>query len=207
MRSLSDKPGSNSISQAFLENPDSGEDIKGKLQFKNLIKQANAMPLLIVFKSFGININEYNRKAICPFPSHNGGAERSPSFLFYKETNSFYCFGCKTGGGPVNFLSSLKNISKKDAALKLLESYSGNTDSVSLLEEFESNSYDERTSLLLDFSKKINEFISLNNDQKSIKYADKICFTFDLINSKHKLDNNALKSLINKLYLLLGQYK
>ncbi|MDL2324089.1 DNA primase [Ruminococcaceae bacterium OttesenSCG-928-A16] len=44
-------------------------------------------------------------KGLCPF--HN---EKTPSFYVYPETNSFYCFGCGAGGGPINFVKSIQNL-------------------------------------------------------------------------------------------------
>ena len=51
---------------------------------------------------------------LCPF--HN---EKTPSFVVYPETQSFYCFGCGTGGDVITFI---KNINRLDyvEAIKFL---------------------------------------------------------------------------------------
>lgn len=52
----------------------------------------------------------------CPFPGHK---DHNPSFLVYKKTDSFYCFGCGKGGNAVNFLVEYYKISKKEARKRL----------------------------------------------------------------------------------------
>ena len=39
---------------------------------------------------------------LCPF--HN---EKTPSFVVYPETQSFYCFGCGAGGDVITFIMSV----------------------------------------------------------------------------------------------------
>ena len=51
-----------------------------------------------------------NLLGLCPF--HN---EKSPSFYIYTETNSFYCFGCQTGGNVINLAMKLYGYSFKEA--------------------------------------------------------------------------------------------
>lgn len=50
------------------------------------------------------------RNIACPFHEDN-----SPSLKIYEKTNSFYCFGCGSGGGPINFVMLYKNCSFKEA--------------------------------------------------------------------------------------------
>ena len=42
---------------------------------------------------------------LCPF--HN---EKTPSFTVYPESNSFYCFGCGTGGDVISFVRRMENL-------------------------------------------------------------------------------------------------
>ena len=42
---------------------------------------------------------------LCPF--HN---EKTPSFVVYPETQSFYCFGCGAGGDVITFIKKINNI-------------------------------------------------------------------------------------------------
>lgn len=56
---------------------------------------------------------------LCPF--HN---EKSPSFVVYPETQSFYCFGCGAGGDVINFVKKINNIDYVEA-VKLLATRAG----------------------------------------------------------------------------------
>lgn len=52
----------------------------------------------------GIDLVEQGSRetGFCPFH-----AEENPSFTVYTETNSFYCFSCGVGGGPLQLVSRL----------------------------------------------------------------------------------------------------
>lgn len=49
-------------------------------------------------------------KGLCPF--HN---ERSPSFMIYPETQSYYCFGCGAGGDVIKFVMEMNSLSYIEA--------------------------------------------------------------------------------------------
>ncbi len=46
-----------------------------------------------------------NLKGLCPFHS-----EKTPSFVVYKDTQSYYCFGCGAGGDVINFIMRQENL-------------------------------------------------------------------------------------------------
>ena len=48
---------------------------------------------------------------LCPF--HN---EKTPSFVVYPDTQSFYCFGCGAAGDVINFVRKYNNLSYVEAA-------------------------------------------------------------------------------------------
>jgi len=52
----------------------------------------------------------FDYKMKCPFTSHQGGNERTPSLHISDKTNSFYCFGCHEHGGPPQFLVKYRDI-------------------------------------------------------------------------------------------------
>ncbi|MCL2487464.1 MAG: DNA primase [Oscillospiraceae bacterium] len=56
---------------------------------------------------------------LCPF--HN---EKTPSFVVYTDTNSFYCFGCGVGGDVITFVKRIENLDYLDA-LKFLADRAG----------------------------------------------------------------------------------
>lgn len=58
-------------------------------------------------------------KGLCPF--HN---EKTPSFTVFPDTNSYFCFGCQSGGDVVSFVKNIENISYAEA-IKLLAERSG----------------------------------------------------------------------------------
>lgn len=47
---------------------------------------------------------------LCPF--HN---EKTPSFTVFSSENSFYCFGCGTGGDAITFIKKIENLDYPDA--------------------------------------------------------------------------------------------
>ena len=51
-----------------------------------------------------------NLVGLCPF--HN---ERTPSFTVLSSENSFYCFGCGTGGDAITFVKKIENLDYPDA--------------------------------------------------------------------------------------------
>ncbi len=56
---------------------------------------------------------------LCPFHS-----EKTPSFVVYPETQSFYCFGCGAGGDVITFIKKINNIDYVEA-VKLLAARAG----------------------------------------------------------------------------------
>lgn len=52
----------------------------------------------------------------CPF--HN---DNTPSMKIYPDTNSFYCFGCQTGGDVLKYWMLSKGMGYKDAIKNLLD--------------------------------------------------------------------------------------
>ncbi|MDE5790066.1 MAG: DNA primase [Muribaculaceae bacterium] len=59
-----------------------------------------------------------NYMGLCPF--HN---ERTPSFSVNKRKNFCYCFSCKQGGSPVNFIMKKEGLSYHEALLHLARKY------------------------------------------------------------------------------------
>lgn len=51
---------------------------------------------------------------LCPFHS-----EKTPSFRVTPSKQMFYCFGCQKGGGAIQFLMQIENLSFADAVKKL----------------------------------------------------------------------------------------
>ncbi len=51
-----------------------------------------------------------NLVGLCPF--HN---EKTPSFNLYPENNSYYCFGCASGGGVIQFVMNIERLDFPEA--------------------------------------------------------------------------------------------
>lgn len=56
-------------------------------------------------------------KFICPLPEHD---EKTASFVWYKNNNTYYCFGCGVGGDVIDLIMRLENVSFQDACGKLM---------------------------------------------------------------------------------------
>ena len=86
------------------------EDIKFRNEIESIISQ------YVVLKRAGSNYS-----GLCPFHS-----EKTPSFVVFPGTQSFYCFGCGAGGDVVNFVMRTENLDYV-SALKVLAQRSGIT--------------------------------------------------------------------------------
>ena len=60
-----------------------------------------------------------NSKGLCPFHS-----EKTPSFMVYPDTASFYCFGCQVGGDVIGFIRKIENLDYVEA-VKFLANRAG----------------------------------------------------------------------------------
>ena len=58
-------------------------------------------------------------KGLCPFHS-----EKTPSFMVYGDTASFYCFGCQAGGDVIHFIRRIENLDYAEA-VKFLANRAG----------------------------------------------------------------------------------
>lgn len=181
----------------------------GKQYYKDLIKKANSVPLKALFKLYSIKVDEHNKSSIiCPFPNHKGknygGRERSPSFYYYPDTNSFFCFGCNIGGKDIGkaamFVSNMDNTSLVNAAYKVLDLFdSENDDTHSDIVDIDHN---ERLEILMEFANCIRDFLQENlDDPQAIIYIENISRVFDRHYSKRDLDNKRLRFIISKLDL------
>ena len=176
----------------------------GKQFFQNLKRRANSTPLTEIFKLYSIKISGNGKYLTCPFRSHKGGKERTPSFAYYPDTNSFYCHGCMVGGPPTSFVEKIDNISISDAVYKIIDIFDSELES----EVYASHQFDfaKKLELLMDFSDTVRDFISSNSDPAATVYIEKITSVFDKLYSKHTLDNTALESLISKLKNQIKKY-
>lgn len=204
MRTISDTAGSSSYLEAYGEDRDIAVPSTGKKFYQDLIKKADSVPIIRLFKHYGLRLDEQTRKTTCPFLTHQGGRERSSSFYYYPQTNSFWCFGCKTGVRCCDLVSNLDKISKVKAAYKILEMFNVDADDDAVLIDREN--FSEKLEIMLSFSNVIRNFRRSNNDEKSTTFIENICMVYDAVNAKHHLNNEALRSVVDQLKNKINSY-
>ncbi|MEE2694878.1 MAG: DNA primase, partial [Pseudomonadota bacterium] len=99
----------------------------------------------------------------CPF--HN---EKTPSFNVNNDKALFYCFGCKTGGNIINFITKFNNLSFKEA-IDFLSKYSG----INSTFDFKKSSENSEESILYKILKESNAFFqdSLKKTRVAYEYV------------------------------------
>lgn len=70
------------------------------LNLKSICTMDNIISKYTVLKSDG-----RNKKCLCLFHS-----EKTPSMIIYDDTQSFYCFGCNSGGDVITFIMKIENL-------------------------------------------------------------------------------------------------
>lgn len=203
MRTLSDNTGSDGYGEAPGEARNTSAPSPGKAFYQELISKANTVPITRVFKHYNLHLDEHNRKITCPIPSHKGGRENSASFYYYPHTNTFWCFGCKTGIGCCDLVAAMDGISKAKAAFRLLEWFADDVDEDGILDN---GSFSERLEIMLDFSSAVREFRATAIDEKSIAHIEHICSVYDRINLRLKIDNEGLRRLVAELKKEIKSY-
>ena len=83
--------------------------------FLQEVKYQNEIVSLI---SSYVNLKKAGRlmSGLCPFH-----AEKSPSFMVYPDTQSYYCFGCGAGGDAITFIMGRENLDYGEAVRFLCE--------------------------------------------------------------------------------------
>jgi len=77
-------------------------------------------PIDDVMKSY-VNLIRRGRNYVCSCPFHS---EKTPSCTVYPDTQSFYCFGCGSGGDVITFIRKIENLEYFEA-IKLLAERAG----------------------------------------------------------------------------------
>lgn len=93
---------------------------------KNGLSQADVEVARAVPIQYLLSDREFRRsggqlKTLCPL--HN---ERTPSFVVYPNTNSFYCYGCLKGGDAITLVRLLYGCGFVEAVQRLIHRFSEN---------------------------------------------------------------------------------
>lgn len=193
MRNISSITGPISYGETSWENRSSTETASGETSVKSLINKANAVPIMHIFKHYGLRFDTYSHKTTCPFVSHKGGRENTPSFKVYEDTNSFKCFGCGVGGRTVHFVSEMDRCNAAKASLKILQLFASEINEGILVEGINSS---ERLEIMLKFSSSVYDFRQVYTNEHAISFIEYICWVFDRSNEIHDYDNDSLHRLV-----------
>jgi len=77
--------------------------VKSTTKGKKTIFINDNLPIIKVALHYGLKVK--GNKTPCPF--HN---DKDPSLVFYVDTNSFHCFGCKASGDVITLIQMLEEI-------------------------------------------------------------------------------------------------
>ena len=102
-----------------------------------------------------------NKKCCCPFHS-----EKTPSFVVFKETKSFFCFGCGVGGDVITFVEKIENLDYV-SAVKFLAKMCGLEPPEDYKDEFKSR----LRSKILDINREAAKFFHDNLFKDEGKFA------------------------------------
>jgi len=195
MRTLPDTTRSTSYGEEEWGAGDSSGSTERREFFERLISKANSVPLLLVAAHHGIRLDPHN-KMVCPFKHHQGGNERTGSFQYFPNNNSFWCFGCKTGRGTADFVAAYDGITRAKAAYKILQQY---VDDVPDDWEFAPSDQQGRQEEIMRFATVINK--AIQDNPTKLNLIENITFVFDSILEKYKqqLNVDAIKMLTQKL--------
>lgn len=79
----------------------------------NLYKKIDNINVADVIGHYVPNVS-VTKNMSCPFHE-----DKTPSFKIYTNTNSYFCFSCQKGGGPLEFVEDFTGLDKKGAIQEL----------------------------------------------------------------------------------------
>lgn len=198
--------GSNQIKYASPTGSPFG-DLKER-QLKILIANSNTNLLETLNKSgiFPEKSNKWSYPLTCPFPHHKNGNESTPSFGYNFDDDRFYCFGCKSAGRSVEFISFLEEIDKDEVANKILANIEDNAE---LYVKVYSNPRKDIKEELVNFAISINNVLLKNKNNKKIVYnVEKILWWFNsYLHSYPNLKLEELSARVSKALEFLKDYE
>lgn len=83
-------------------------------EWHNKVEQAKAIPIAQIVGF--IDRGRHRQMELCPIRQ-----EKTPSFCWYKNNNSWYCFSCHEGGDAINLYMLINNVEFKEAVPALIQ--------------------------------------------------------------------------------------
>lgn len=144
----------------------------------NIFDAVNKMAeILDVWDRYGDGQEPINNKICCPF--HD---DSNPSLSFKVEENYYNCFGCEAGGGPVDLLKRLKNVSAIEAVNILEEDFNLDLDKYRI-----DNNNTQNNNRITSSDKEIYELV-LEHSLNSFKEEH-----FEFLNDNYSLSRDIAK--------------
>ena len=175
------------------------KEINKKKKITEYLERKNILPVG--------NISGNRIKYCCPLHG-----EKIPSFMVYidGDRESFYCFGCKNGGGIIQLYKSLEKVSSKQAIEKLSQDLDINLDSEidDAIEELE-ESYLKDIYSAIDYALMLSQEVYRFNKATNYKWFDateRICKICDDLLNKNDI-NNIKKLFFNSKNIFLEKVK
>lgn len=93
------------------------KDYSNDLTFKKSVEKAKTVPIerFYQFQRSRVTVNRIH--ASCPFH----GEDKHPSFVLYRDSNTFHCFTCKISGDSIDFFSLIHKVKFTDAIKELIK--------------------------------------------------------------------------------------
>lgn len=181
-----------------------------KMRLVDLIKEYKLNP---VTHDSGVTY-----KLRCPF--HKGGRERTPSFVLYSQSNTFYCFGCGKSGTVIDFVSIMDGVPVSIAMEKLAKKIGiidkdGQwdellLDSLGTFDTFDPQKTIDPFLFKISFALRdyIQQFIDTEDFEKELRWAERVGAKVDeFVSQMNHEDWEDAEELYSKVKLSLNRRK
>jgi DNA primase len=99
--------------QYHITEPEPTLNLKNRYRGVSYVKPITAAKEAVLVKELADKLTgPRGRRRHCPLPDHE---DRSPSFMLYPDTNSWFCHGCHRGGDVVELYRLAEGYDQRDA--------------------------------------------------------------------------------------------